>query len=180
LPLAFVAALAAVFCVACSSDHRTAARPPAPAASTASTLAATTTSALHAGAKPRPAPSKRRSGTTATIATGGASIPSGCRPLASAIVAHVRSGLAFPGPGKLERARFVGRPGAYYLAARIVPPGKRASVGTGVWAATTLTAGAAVVAVNGTAAAYSDWRRADSPLSAAARRWVARAKRCVA
>jgi hypothetical protein len=137
------------------------------------------TPTLRLHSKKPPAPSARHPDATATTATGGAPSASGCGTVSSAVVQHVRSGLAFPGAGRLERGRFVGGPGAYYLAARIVPPGKRSSVGIGVWATKTLTAGAAVVAVNGTAAAYSDWRRADSPLSAAARGWVARAKLCV-
>jgi hypothetical protein len=116
---------------------------------------------------------------TATVRTAKAAAPaSGCRVAPRALTTLVLAGLAFPGPAKLLRAHVVGRPGTYYFAAQIVPPGKRAAVGTGVWTATSLSPKNGVVAVNKTAGAYSDWRRADLPLTPAARRWVARATRC--
>lgn len=117
--------------------------------------------------------------TTARKTTATATSSSGCRVAPPALTKLVRAGLAFPGPGKLERARLVGKPGAYYFAARIVPPGKSTPVGTGVWAAKSLSPKGVVVAVNKTAGSYSDWRRADTPLNATARRWVTRATRCV-
>jgi hypothetical protein len=105
--------------------------------------------------------------------------PPGCTVAPPALTKLVTSGLAFSGPAKLARARVVGHPGAYYIAARIVPPGKHTSVGTGVWAAVSFSPKNGFVAVNKTADSYSDWRRADTPLNAAARRWTARAIRCV-
>ncbi|MFL5963671.1 MAG: hypothetical protein ACJ757_12345 [Gaiellaceae bacterium] len=102
----------------------------------------------------------------------------GCRVPPNAVVRLVQTGLAFPGTGKLERARIL-RSGGYYLAARILAPGADTSVGIGVWVLSDLSKGAAVVAVNKKAAAYSDWRRADAPLSAVARRAVLRTQRCM-
>jgi hypothetical protein len=127
-----------------------------------------------------PSATTTRATTTTTRATTTTTSPaSECKVAPHALTELVRAGLAFPGPAKLERARLVGGPGAYYFAARIVPPGKRASVGTGVWAASSRSPKNGVVAVNKTAGSFSDFRRADTPLSAAARRWVARSLRCV-
>jgi hypothetical protein len=104
----------------------------------------------------------------------------GCSRAPGPFVRLVRSALAFPGAGKLETAWLVRSRGGYYLAARIVPPGRtRPVAGIGVWAAQSVSANAQVVAVNATAAAYSDWRRADTPLSAAARASVALARGCL-
>ena len=104
----------------------------------------------------------------------------GCSRAPATFVRLVRSGLAFPGVAKLQSAWLVRSRGGYYLAARIVPPGRtRPVTGIGVWAAPSVSANAQVVAVNATAAAYSDWRRADTPLSAAARASVVLARRCL-
>jgi hypothetical protein len=106
-------------------------------------------------------------------------VVAGCRAAPSAVVRHVASGLAFPGPATLADAHVLRAGGAFYLAARIVPPGKRKPVGIGVWTMKTLTRNATVVAVDRTAAAYSDWQRADLPLSAASRSRVVRVRRCL-
>jgi hypothetical protein len=104
----------------------------------------------------------------------------GCSRPPVTFVRLVRSGLAFPGAGKLQAAWLVRSRGGYYLAARIVPPGRtRPVTGIGVWAARSVSANAQVVAVNKTAAGYSDWRRADTPLSAAARASVVLARGCL-
>lgn len=116
---------------------------------------------------------------TTTERSAAAPASSDCKAAPRGLTELVRAGLAFPGHAKLEGAQLLGKPGAYYFAARIIPPGKQAAVGTGVWAATSRSAKNGVVAVNKVAGSYSDWRRADSPLSAAARRWVARAVYCV-
>jgi hypothetical protein len=104
----------------------------------------------------------------------------GCSKAPATFVRLVRSGLAFPGAGKLETPWLVRSRGGYYLAARIVPPDRtRPVTGIAVWAARSISANAQVVAVNKTAAAYSDWRRADTPLSAPARASVALARGCL-
>jgi hypothetical protein len=102
----------------------------------------------------------------------------GCREAPRTIVRLVASGLAFPGPARLEQPRVLRTPRAFYFAARIVPPGKRRPVGVGVWAMKTLSRNAGVVAVNRAASAYSDWQRADLPLSATTRARVARVRHC--
>jgi hypothetical protein len=103
----------------------------------------------------------------------------GCRPAPRLVVAHVASGLAFPGGGALQQARVIAVRRAVYFAARIIPPGNGRPVGIGVWAMRSLSPTAPVVAVNAAAAGYSDWRRADRPLTAAIRARVRRARSCV-
>jgi len=122
--------------------------------------------------------------TTATRATTLAGVSgerkrAGCRVAPLAVVRHVASGLAFPGAATLTQAHVVKTPRAFYFAARIVPPGKHASVGTGVWVMKTLSPAAVVVAVDKTAAAYSDWQRADLPLSALTRARALRVRQCL-
>jgi hypothetical protein len=122
----------------------------------------------------------RHAAATTTTRSPVASRRQGCSKPPATFVRLVRSGLAFPGAGKLETPWLLRSRGGYYLAARIVPPGRaRPVTGIGVWAAPSTSANAQVVAVNRTAAAYSDWRRADTPLSAAARASVARARGCL-
>ena len=127
---------------------------------------------------------QRAATTTATLATTPAGVSgglkrAGCRVAPAAVVRHVASGLAFPGAATLTEAHVLRTPRAFYFAARIVPPGKHTSVGTGVWVMKTLSPAAVVVAVDRTAAAYSDWQRADLPLSPLTQARALRVRECL-